>query len=58
MNKKFLEELRLEFSRHNMASQNLSKKATNLMTIAGIISALFLELYAALLEQEKVIFSD
>ena len=41
-----------------MASENLTKKATNLMTIAGIISALFLGLYTTLLEQEKIIFSD
>ena len=58
MNKEFLEEMRLEFNRRDMASESLTKKATNLMTIAGIISALLLGLYTTLLEQEKIIFSD
>lgn len=58
MNKEFLEEMRLEFNRRDMASESLTKKATNLMTIAGILSALLLGLYTSLLELEKNIFSD
>ncbi len=58
LNKEFLEELRLEFSRRDLASESLTKKATNLMTIAGIISALLLGLYTSLLELEESVFSN
>lgn len=58
LNKEFLEEMRLEFGRRETASESLTKKATNLMTIAGIISALLLGFYTSLLELEKNIFSD
>lgn len=56
--REFLEEMRSEFSRHEMASESLTRKATNLMMIAGIISTLLLGLYTLLLEHEKNIFSD
>lgn len=58
LNKEFLEEMRLEFTRREIASENLSKKSTNLMTIASIISALLLGFYTSLLELEKNIFFD
>lgn len=58
LNKEFLEEMRSEFCRRETASESLAKKATNLMTIAGIISALVLGFYTSLLELEKNIFSD
>ena len=50
LKKEFLEEMRLEFSRREMASESLTKKTTNLMTIAGIISAVLLGLYTPPLE--------
>lgn len=58
LKKEFLEEMRSEFCRRETASESLTKKATNLMTIAGIISALLLGFYTSLLELEKNIFSD
>ena len=42
MSKEFLDEMRLEFDRRTIALGDLNKKAKNLMTIAGIISALLL----------------
>ena len=56
LKREFLEEMRLEFSRRKMTSESLTKKATNLMTIAGIISAILLGLYTPLLELETDIF--
>ena len=50
LKREFLEEMRLEFSRREMASESLTKKTTNLMTIAGIISAVLLGLYTPPLE--------
>ena len=52
LKREFLEEMRLEFSRREMASESLTKKTTNLMTIAGIISAVLLGLYTSPLEPE------
>ncbi len=42
MDTTFLEELRQQFDRHCASSDNLTKKATNVMTIAGIILAIFI----------------
>ena len=59
MKKEFLDEMRLEYDRCENASDNLTKKATNLMIIAGVVSAILFGFNTPSLEfgQDKMIFS-
>ena len=57
--KEFHDEMRLEFDRRAKASDSLTKKATNLMVIAGVVSAVLFGFQTPSLEfeQEKIILS-
>ena len=53
LQEEFLEEMRLEYSRRSQASESLTKKANNLMTVSGIIATLIMGLYGSLYDVDE-----
>lgn len=54
MNVEFIEELRLEYERRERASESLTKKTKDLMSVSGIIAVLIMGFYGSFIEPTEL----